>query len=235
MSKLTSPKKPNAQRRLTLNVKTAKGRKLSSTLWLQRQLNDPFVARAKLEGYRSRSSYKLKEIQEKFHFLKPGFQVVDLGSAPGGWSQVAMEYINSNPKRPGAVYAIDLLAMAPIPGVYDLQGDFTDEAIRNQLQSMIQTPIDAVISDIAPSTCGNPSIDHLRSVALCEQALFFSLDVLRPGGHFIAKIFQGAEEPEFFQLLRQHFKEVKRFKPQASRNGSPEIYLVALNKKTALQ
>ncbi|MBL0318864.1 MAG: RlmE family RNA methyltransferase [Alphaproteobacteria bacterium] len=234
MNKQLGKNKPRAVRRLTKTVKTAKGRKLSSTLWLHRQLNDPYVAQAKEDGYRSRASYKIKEVQEKFHIFKPGSHVVDIGSAPGGWCQVASEYIAKNPNKPGMVYAIDILEMPPIPGVTFIQGDFTSETVRQQFHSSISEPIDVVMSDIAPSTCGNPQIDHLRCVAMCEEALFFALDVLKPNGHFVAKIFQGGEEPIFFNLLRQHFKEVKRFKPQASRVGSPEIYLVALHKKSAV-
>ena len=174
MNKPPGKNKPLAARRLSKTVKTAKGRKLSSTLWLHRQLNDPYVAQAKEDGYRSRSSYKIKEVQEKFHIFKPGSQVVDLGSAPGGWCQVALEYINKNPTKPGIIYAIDLLEMPELPSVTIIRGDFTSEEVRYEFRSNITTPIDVVMSDMAPSTCGNPQIDHLRCVALCEDALFFA-------------------------------------------------------------
>lgn len=202
-------------------IRTAKGRKTASTRWLQRQLNDPYVSRAKDEGYRSRAAYKLKEIDEKLDLLKPGMAIIDLGAAPGGWSQVAIE------KGCGPVVALDILEIEPIEGVEIIQMDFMDDAAPDKLKEALGGPADIVMSDIAPNTIGHKQTDHLRIMAAVEAAAFFAQEVLKPGGVFIAKVFQGGAQNTLVAELNQSFGKVRHIKPPASRKESSEQYLVA--------
>jgi len=204
-------------------VRTARGRKLSSTRWLDRQLNDPYVAAAERDGWRSRAAYKLIQIDEKTRILKPGQRVVDLGAAPGGWSQVAAKRVGEK----GAVIALDRLEFAPIPGVDILIRDFTDNDVPDLLRRTMGGPADIVLSDMSPNTTGHASTDHLRIVALVEMAAHFAFDVLSPGGAFVAKVFQGGTDGQVLQDLKTRFQTVKHIKPEASRAESAEIYVVA--------
>jgi 23S rRNA (uridine2552-2'-O)-methyltransferase len=213
-------------RELTVRVKTARGRTASSQRWLQRQLNDPYVARSKREGYRSRAAYKLIEIDDKHHILAPGMRVVDLGAAPGGWSQVAVERVRSTDadKR---VVAIDYLEMDELPGVTLFRKDFLDEDAPALLREALGGPADVVLSDMAAPTTGHQQTDHLRTTYLSEVAAEFALDVLRPGGHFLCKVFRGGAEGELLARLKQNFASVHHIKPPASRSGSVELFLLA--------
>ena len=203
-------------------LKTAKGRKVSSTRWLERQLNDPYVKRAKAEGYRSRAAYKLLELDEKFGLLKGVKAVVDLGIAPGGWSEVVRR------RAPVArVAGIDLLPTEPIDGVAILQMDFMDEAAPEQLKAALGGAADVVLSDMAANTVGHPQTDHLRTMALVEAGLEFAVEVLRPGGAFVAKVLAGGTDNQLLAELKRHFATVKHAKPPASRKDSSEWYVVA--------
>jgi 23S rRNA (uridine2552-2'-O)-methyltransferase len=201
-------------------VRTAKKRKDSSTRWLERQLNDPYVHKAKMEGYRGRAAFKLKEIDEKLHLLKPGMKVVDLGSAPGGWSQVAAE-------KGCDVLALDLLDMDTIPGVRFVRMDFMDDAAPARLQELLGGPADVVLSDMAPNTTGHKQTDHLRVMAAVEAAYLFATEVLKPGGAFVAKVFQGGAQNTLLAQMKKDFKSVRHIKPPASRKGSSEQYVAA--------
>ena len=204
-------------------VKTAKGRKVSSTRWLERQLNDPYVKRAKADGYRSRAAYKLIELDERFGLLKGVTSVVDLGIAPGGWSQVVRR---KAPKA--AVAGIDLLPTEPIDGVEILQLDFMDDAAPAQLRDALGSPsADLVMSDMAANTVGHPQTDHLRTMALVEAGLAFATEMLRPGGAFVAKVLAGGADNHLVAELKRYFTSVKHAKPPASRKGSSEWYVVA--------
>ena len=216
-----------------VEVKTAKKRKTSSTRWLKRQLNDPFVAKAKLDGYRSRSAYKLVEINDKFHILSPGINVIDLGAAPGGWSQVASKIIESDSMSvKNKLIAIDLLPIETIAGVTSFEKNFLDDDSKDLIiNSMGGNLADVVLSDMAANTTGHSSTDHLRIMDLCENALMFALTILKPGGHFVAKIFRGGAEGEILNIVKQNFRRVKHFKPESSRKESSEFYLVTLDKK----
>ncbi len=220
------PGKGSGARELKVRVKTGKGRKLSSKLWLDRQLNDPYVARAKREGMRSRAAYKLSEIDDKVHFLKKGSRVVDLGAAPGGWSQVAAKRINA-PKQ-GRVVAIDLLQIDPLPGVEFSQLDFLDPTAPDQLKAMLGGLADVVLSDMAANATGHRKTDHIKIVALVEAAYEFAREVLAPGGTFLAKVLQGGTEASLLGPLKRDFVTVKHIKPAASRSDSAELYLLAL-------
>jgi 23S rRNA (uridine2552-2'-O)-methyltransferase len=213
-------------REMNVRLKTARKRTHSSQLWLERQLNDPYVARAKREGRRSRAIYKLMEIDEKAKLLKPGQRVLDLGAAPGGWSQLAAEVTDSINGR-GKVVAIDLLPIDPIPGVDFVQMDFMDDAAPDLLKTMLGGPADLVLSDMAANTVGHRATDHLRIVALVEAAAYFAVEVLAPGGAFLAKVFQGGTEGDILNLLKRDFAVVKHVKPAASRSGSSEMYVLA--------
>ena len=203
-------------------VKTAKGRKVGSTRWLERQLNDPYVQRAKAEGYRSRAAYKLLELDEKFGLLKGVRSVVDLGIAPGGWSQVVRR------KAPAAkVAGIDLLPTDPIDGVTILQMDLMDEAAPQALREALGGPADLVMSDMAANTVGHPQTDHLRTMGLVEAGLHFACEVLRPGGAYVAKVLAGGTDNQLLAELKRHFATVKHAKPPASRKDSSEWYVVA--------
>lgn len=212
---------------LKTRVKTAKGRKLSSTLWLQRQLNDPYVRKAQSEGYRSRAAYKLIEINEKHKLLKPGMRVIDLGCAPGGWLQVAVREVHSTDENP-LVVGIDYLEMDPVPGSIILQKDFNDaDAPAALIEAMGGHKADLVLSDMAAPTTGHKATDHLRIIALVELAADFAGEVLKPGGAFVAKVFQGGTEHQLLADLKRRFATTFHAKPPASRSDSAEAYLVA--------
>lgn len=214
-------------RALGERLKTARGRKLSSQRWLERQLNDPYVTRSKQEGYRSRAAYKLLEMDERFGLLKPGRRVVDLGAAPGGWSQVAAARVGSTDAAP-LVVAIDFLDMDALPGVATLKADFLDPEAPDAIRAALAGhPADLVLSDMAAPTTGHRATDHLRIVALCEAAADFAGDVLAPGGAFLAKVFRGGTENTLLAGLKRDFAKVQHVKPPASRADSPELYLLA--------
>jgi len=228
------PKSSRSGRDLKVRVRSQKGRKLASKLWLERQLNDPYVARARREGLRSRAAFKLAEIDDKFHLLKPGAKVVDLGAAPGGWSQIAAQRVGAvageeakMPER-GRVVAIDLLDMPAIPGVEFLHLDFLDLAAPDRLKALLGGPADVVLSDMAANATGHRKTDHLRIMALAETAAIFAHDVLRPGGTFLCKVLQGGTEAELLASLKRDFATVKHVKPAASRSDSAELYVLAL-------
>lgn len=218
-------------RDLKVRVKTAKGRKLSSTLWLERQLNDPYVARAKREGYRGRAAYKILELDDRFRFLVPGARVVDLGCAPGGWTQVAVTRVNAlgdrAGKRQGRVIGIDLQEVAPIPGAEIHRLDFLDEGAADTVKAWLGGAADVVMSDMAPASSGHKATDHLRIVALCEAAADFAMDVLEPGGTFVAKVLAGGAEDSLQVMLKRAFAKVANVKPPASRADSSEKFVVA--------
>ncbi|PSC06376.1 rRNA methyltransferase [Alsobacter soli] len=213
-------------RSLKQRVKTAKKRTVSQTRWLERQLNDPYVARAKREGYRSRAAYKLIEMDEKFHLFRPGLRVVDLGAAPGGWSQVAAGKVGSL-KGKGRVVGIDLLDIDPIPGVEFTVMDFLDEDAPDRLKAMLGGPADVVMSDMAANATGHKKTDHLKIVALAELAIEFAREVLAPGGSFVAKVLQGGTEGTLLADLKRDFSTVRHVKPAASRADSAELYVLA--------
>ena len=218
-------------RDLKVKVKTAKGRKLSSTLWLERQLNDPYVARAKREGYRGRAAFKILELDDKYGFLKPGARVVDLGCAPGGWCQVAVARVNSLGERKGKpvgrIIGVDLQEVSPIPGAEIHQLDFLDEGAEARVKEWLGGPADVVMSDMAPSASGNRQVDHLRIIALCDAAAEFAFDVLTEGGTFVAKVLAGGAEAELQARLKRAFTKVVNVKPPASRSDSSEKFVVA--------
>jgi 23S rRNA (uridine2552-2'-O)-methyltransferase len=215
-----------APRGLAVRVKTAARRSASSTAWLQRQLNDPYVAEAKRLGYRSRAAFKLIELDDRFHLLKRGARVVDLGAAPGGWSQVAAARTGSEAGK-GAVVALDILAMDPIPGVTILERDFLDPTAPDAIKAALGGPADLVLSDMAQPATGHAATDHLRIVALAEAAYAFAREVLAPGGAFVAKVFQGGAEGELLAALKRDFATVRHAKPPASRAESAEVYVIA--------
>ncbi len=219
------------QRDLRVRVKTAKGRKLSSTLWLERQLNDPYVQRAKREGYRGRAAYKILELDDKYGFLKPGARVVDLGCAPGGWCQVAVVRVNAlaqNPKKPvGTVLGVDLQEVEAIPGAELHQLDFLSEDADAKVKEWLGGKADVVMSDMAAAASGHKGTDHLRIIALIEAALEFAFDVLEDGGTFVAKVLAGGAEIEMQTLLKKSFRKVANVKPPASRSDSSEKFVVA--------
>jgi 23S rRNA (uridine2552-2'-O)-methyltransferase len=210
-------------RHLATRLKTAKGRSPQSQRWLERQLNDPYVQEARARGFRSRAAFKLEELDARFRLLKPGGRVVDLGAAPGGWTQVAVAKVGER----GRVVALDLLPMDPVPGATLLQGDFQDEAAERAVEAALGGQADLVLSDMAPNTTGHGATDHLRIMALAELALDFALRVLAPGGAFVAKVFQGGSEKAFLETLKARFAGVRHAKPPASRKDSAELYVVA--------
>ncbi|WPY01004.1 Ribosomal RNA large subunit methyltransferase E [Candidatus Trichorickettsia mobilis] len=221
-------------RNKSVKLKSARTRKASSNQWLQRQLNDPYVAKAKVDGYKSRAAYKLLEIHHKFKLFKPDAKIVDLGAAPGSWSQVAAQLSRStkiNPKYNNIV-AVDLLPMETIPGVLFIQKDFLDADTSAIIIDNLPGGADVVISDMAANTTGHNATDYVRTLYLCECALDFALSILNPDGHFISKVFSGGTEHELLHKVKQNFKIVKHFKPAASRKESREYYLIALNRKT---
>jgi len=219
------------QRDLKVKVKTARGRKLSSTRWLQRQLNDPYVRRAKAEGYRGRAAFKILELDEKYHFLTPGARVVDLGCAPGGWLQVAVPRVNAlgekDGKPKGRVIGIDIQEVEPVAGAEILLMDFMEDGADDRLREVLGGAADVVMSDMAAKSSGHKQTDHLRIIALCEAAAYFAFDVLDPGGTFVAKVLAGGAEGDLQQVLKQKFEKVANVKPPASRSDSSEKFVVA--------
>jgi 23S rRNA (uridine2552-2'-O)-methyltransferase len=215
-----SDKRGGAPRGLTTTLRTARGRSSASQRWLTRQLNDPYVRAAKQAGWRSRAAFKLIELDDRFHLLRHGLRVLDLGAAPGGWTQVATQ-------RGAKVVGIDLLPIDPIPGSTLIVGDFHDEAVLPQLRDALGGPADLVLSDMAPNTSGHAATDHLRIVALAELALDFAGEVLADGGAFVAKVLQGGSERAMMERMRRHFAQVRHAKPPASRKESSELYVVA--------
>jgi 23S rRNA (uridine2552-2'-O)-methyltransferase len=213
--------------RMHVTVKSGGKRKLSSKLWLERQLNDPYVAQAKRDGYRSRAAYKLIEMDDKHRFLKSGMTVVDLGAAPGGWSQVAAKRVNSLAGK-GKVVGIDLLEMPEIPGVTFAQLDFLDNDAPEKLIAMMGGRADAVLSDMAANTTGHRKTDQLRIVGLVETAAAFASEVLNPGGTFVAKVFQSGADADLVAQLKRDFASVRHVKPAASRQDSSERYVLAM-------
>ena len=211
---------------LKTRVKTARKRSLSSTLWLERQLNDPYVAQAKRDGFRSRAAYKLIEIEQRYPFFRPGQRIVDLGAAPGGWSQVAASRIGAAEGR-GSIVGIDLLPIDPLSHVTFAQLDFLDETAPDRLKAMLGGHADVVLSDMAANTTGHKKTDHLRIIGLAELAADFACEVLAPGGIFLSKVFQGGTEGQLLKRLKSDFANVRHVKPQASRAGSAELYVLA--------
>ena len=219
------------QRDLKVKVKSARGRKLSSTLWLQRQLNDPYVKRAQAEGYRGRAAYKIMELDDKYRFLVPGARIVDLGAAPGGWCQVAVKRSNvlgerSN-KAVGTILGIDLQEMEPIAGCTLHQLDFMEDDADLKVKEWLGGKADVVLSDMAAASSGHKQTDHLRIISLCEAAAYFAFDVLDEGGTFVAKVLAGGAEGSLQKLLKQRFNKVANVKPPASRADSSEKFVVA--------
>ena len=219
------------QRDLKVKVKSARGRKLSSTLWLQRQLNDPYVKRAKSEGMRGRAAYKISEIDDKYRFLIPGARIVDLGCAPGGWCQIAAKRVNSDGSRigkaQGFVLGVDLQEVEPIAGCEIHVLDFLEDEADDQVKTWLNGRADVVMSDMAAASSGHKQTDHLRIMALCEAAAYFSFDVLEEGGTFVAKVLAGGAEGDLQHTLKQKFTKVANFKPGASRQDSSEKFVVA--------
>lgn len=218
---MTKKSSGKSSRGIVVRVKSASGRSTSSTRWLQRQLNDPYVSKAKREGYRSRAAYKLIELDEKFHFLKAGKKIVDLGAAPGGWSQVAVQKCGE-----GNVAGIDLLEIPPVPGAILLQMDFMEDAAPDALKALMGRA-DIVLSDMAPNASGQPDLDHMRILILVEAAFEFALEVLKPGGVFVAKVWQGGTEHKLLERMKKNFAAVRHAKPKASRQDSAETFVVA--------
>ncbi|AUQ49901.1 ribosomal RNA large subunit methyltransferase J [Phaeobacter inhibens] len=219
------------QRDLKVKVKTARGRKLSSTRWLQRQLNDPYVKRAQAEGYRGRAAYKIMEVDDKFRFLINGARVVDLGCAPGGWAQVAVKRINALGEKPGKavgrIIGVDLQEVEPLAGAEFHQLDFMDDRADDKVKEWLGGKADVVMSDMAAASSGHKQTDHLRIISLCETAAYFAFDVLEDGGTFVAKVLAGGAEGELQKLLKQKFTKVYHVKPPSSRSDSSEKFVVA--------
>ena len=218
---MRTAKGPGAPRGLAVAVRSAAGRSAASQRWLARQLNDPYVAAAKAQGWRSRAAFKLIELDERFRLIRPGARVVDLGAAPGGWTQVALR------RGAGSVVALDLLPMDAVPGAVVLQGDFSELDVAARVEAALGGKADLVLSDMAPNTTGHGATDHLRIMALAEAALDFALTVLAEGGSFVAKVFQGGSERETLARLKQSFATVRHAKPPASRKEFSELYVVA--------
>lgn len=228
MAKKTSGR---GQRDLRVKVRTARGRKLSSTRWLERQLNDPYVKRAKAEGYRGRAAFKIMELDDRFRFLVPGARVVDLGCAPGGWCQVAVARVNALGEKPGRrvgrVLGVDLQEVEPIAGAEMHRLDFLAPGADDQVRAWLGGKADVVMSDMAAAASGHKQTDHLRIIALCEAAAEFAFDVLEEGGTFVAKVLAGGAEGELQKLLKRRFRTVANVKPGASRADSSEKFVVA--------
>jgi 23S rRNA (uridine2552-2'-O)-methyltransferase len=216
----TPPKKPGGGRGVSVRVRTARKRSHSSTLWLERQLNDPYVQEAKRLGYRSRAAFKLVQLDTRYPFLHKGQTVVDLGAAPGGWTQVAAA-------KGCRVVALDILAMDPVPGAAVLHMDFMADDAPDQLRAALGGRADCVLSDMAAPTTGHPPTDHLRIIALCEAAYDFACEVLKPGGTFVCKVFQGGAQHDLLTRVKRDFTSVRHVKPDASRKESAEVYLLA--------
>jgi len=208
-------------RGLAVSVKTAKSRTAASQRWLARQLNDPYVAAARRQGWRSRAAFKLLELDDRFHLIRPGMRVLDLGAAPGGWTQVVVK------RGAASVLALDLLPIDPIRGAVIIQGDFADPDMPQRLTTELGGAADLVLSDMAPNTSGHAATDHIRIIALAEIALDFAVHILSPSGAFVAKVFQGGSERGVLDALKQNFSSVRHAKPPASRKDSSELYVVA--------
>jgi len=215
--------KKSGVRNAAVKVKTAKKRKISSTLWLKRQLNDPYVISAKKDGYRSRAAYKLLEIDEKHHILTSYKTLLDLGAVPGSWSQIAAEKVGAR----GRVIAVDMQDMSSIPGVHFVHGDFTSPEIQEIIKALIPTKADIILSDMAPSATGHNLTDHLRIMGLADEVLEFTKENMNRGGALLIKLLRGGGENKYFNELREYFKEVKYIKPASSRGDSREIFIVA--------
>lgn len=213
-------------RNLKVRVKSARGRSVSSARWLERQLNDPYVVQARAQGYRSRAAFKLIEVDEKYKILRPGMKAVDLGAAPGGWTQVLVKKLGH-----GNVVGIDLQEIDPIDGALLIQGDFMDDDVLSQLKDAINIPVDAVLSDMAASACGHTQTDHLRIMGLAEAAFAFAEEVLAEGGIFVAKVLRGGTERELLDSLKKRFRKVVHFKPPSSRQDSAEMFVIAIGFK----
>ena len=224
------PVKSSGSRVVRTRVKNNKGLKDSSRRWLERHLNDPYVQRSKAEGMRSRAAYKLAEIDDRYHILKRGLRVIDLGAAPGGWCQIAVDRVGSSVERP-LVVGIDYLEMDPVPASVVLKMDFLDDDAPDRLIEVLGEAPDIVLSDMAAPTTGHRRTDHIRTMTLCEVAADFALSVLKPGGHFLSKTFQGGTENALLEKLKKNFGSVHHVKPPASRTGSVELYLLARNFK----
>ncbi len=229
MAAMGETRKPRG-RQQQVRVKTARRRPAASTRWLARQLNDPYVAEAKRAGFRARSAFKLIEIDDRFRLLKPGARVLDLGAAPGGWTQVALQR-TKGPESGGSVVAIDILEMDPLAGATVLRGDATDPGMEAAIRDGLGGPASAVLSDMAAPTTGHRPTDHLRTMVLAEAATDIALSLLAPGGAFVTKLFQGGAERELLALIKRSFAEVRHVKPDASRKESVELYLVATGRR----
>ncbi len=220
------PKAPSAPRGLDVNLRSARGRTTAQQSWLRRQLNDPYVRAAQAQGWRSRAAFKLMELDDRYTLIRRGARVLDLGAAPGGWSQVAAQ------RGAGAIVGVDLLAIEPVTGAQFLQGDFNDPDMPNRLRAALGGAADLVLSDMAPNTTGHTATDHVRIVALAELALDFALAVLAPGGAFVAKVLQGGSEKQLLDPMKRAFASVRHAKPPASRKDSSEMYVVAKGFRT---
>jgi 23S rRNA (uridine2552-2'-O)-methyltransferase len=231
MAKIPTNNSGRGQRELRVKVKTARGRKLSSTIWLERQLNDPYVKRAQVEGYRGRAAFKILELDDKYRFLVPGARIVDLGCAPGGWCQVAVRRINAlgerQGKKVGTILGVDLQEVESIPGAEIHVLDFMEDGADDKVKTWLDGQADVVMSDMAAASSGHKQTDHLRIIALCEAAAYFAFDVLAPGGTFIAKVLAGGAEGDLQALLKKKFIKVSNMKPPASRSNSSEKFVVA--------
>ncbi len=214
-------KKIIPSRGLGVTLKTARGRTTASQKWLSRQLNDPYVRAAREQGLRSRAAFKLMELDDRYHLITKGMRVIDLGAAPGGWAQVAVQ------RGAARVVGVDLLPMEPVAGATILEGDFMDDAMPGRLTALMGGRADLVLSDMAPNTTGHNATDHLRIMGLADLALHFAIGMLEPGGAFVAKVFQGGSEKTMLERMKQHFGKVRHAKPPASRKESSELYVVA--------
>ena len=224
----TAPKlDDDATRLMHTRVKTARGRKIGSKLWIERQINDPYVKKAQMMGYRSRAAFKLEELDEKFNLIKKDSLVVDLGCAPGGWVQIALA------RGAERVVGIDILPVDMIAGSDLIEMDFMDDRAPDAIKALLGRAPDVVLSDLAANTTGHRQTDHLKTVSLVDAAAYFAMEILKPGGHFVTKVFQGGAEKTLLDTLKVNFKTVRHAKPKSSRKGSPEIYLVALGFKGA--
>ncbi len=218
---MTVKKGPGAPRGLDVSLKTAKGRTTAQQMWLRRQLNDPYVSAAKAQGWRSRAAFKLIELDDRYSLIQKGARVIDLGAAPGGWSQVAAK------RGAGPIVGVDLLPVDPVQGARFLEGDFNDPDMPGRLRAELGGPADLVMSDMAPNTTGHTATDHIRIIALAELALDFALHILAPGGAFVAKVLQGGSERQLLEPMKLAFSSVRHAKPPASRKDSSEMYVVA--------
>ncbi len=231
MSKNSGNGGSEGRRGLTVRVKTARRRTTSSARWLQRQLNDPYVAKAKFEGYRSRAAFKLIELDDKFHFLKPGLRVLDLGAAPGGWTQVAAKRTGAENGTSPPVLGIDLKEISTLPGAIFMVMDFMENDAPDKIRAALGGDVDLVISDMAPNSMGHAATDHMRIMAMCETAYLFATEILNTGGVFLCKVLRGGTENKLLAQIKKDFTSVHHAKPDASRKDSSEAYVVALGFK----